>query len=206
MIMVTLYVCPLLINTTKFLVVTFALFCLYEVVVFLYFRFVKEGPGSLSKNEFRKRKEHPVVVNPQREEIRKAEIITSTVSSKNKQEDWKSLIDYQGRECSLSNRVADEVEKHEDSSLQEKMQCETKSFLEDLLSVRSEDLDESAGPVAPKVSGEAFDSVSEEASDEVEVSLLEPNEKERKSVESSAKTTKELDEFFSEFGFSNMME
>lgn len=87
--------CLLSISTGKFLLVAFVALCVYELGVFLYFRFVKGNDSSVSKNESRKRRER-VQDSP------KPKPETRTATSKRGKEprhkddmpDWEDLIDY----------------------------------------------------------------------------------------------------------------
>lgn len=87
--------CLLSISTGKFLLVAFVALCVYELGVFLYFRFVKGNDSSVSKNESRKRRER-VQDSP------KPKSETRTATSKRGKEprhkddipDWEDLIDY----------------------------------------------------------------------------------------------------------------
>lgn len=177
----------LLINTTKFLLVSFVLLCLYELVVYCYFRFVKDDGARLSKNESRKRKEMAMKPQPQAE-VRKATVVTSVYADTSKGNDWESLIGYK-RGVSTCEKMdnkeancADEGKRFNDENL---------SLLEDLMS--------------------SDDGVQESAATESIVNCVDSGLEKSDSGEDATQNVnmpsqENVRKFFSEFDFSNMVE
>lgn len=185
--------CLLLISTTKFLLFSFALLCIYELVVFLYFRFSKEGIPQLSKNESRKRREVKPIPVQEGTPLRKAEVVTSAASSSSEEADWQSLIGYQRTDANgLREGFRSDLVK---SDLQSRIKKETDACLTDLLSsATTED-------TSSVVSEERVDAIVE-ASQET----ISPKEFQEEVSSMPKKEKTDIKKAFSDFDFSNMVE
>ncbi len=170
----------LLINTTKFLLVSFLLFLLYEGGVFLYFRFVKEGKERLSKNELRKRKE----MNYKQEDpepVREATVV-APLQRTEEREGWEQLIGYQRQTV-----VSPTKDVENEGTLKQK--SETESILADLFSQEGD---------APNLPDPVSEFCPKESADEKSVEEARHDNSKENSVDD------EMQRFFSNFDFSNM--
>ena len=99
--------CLLSISTGNFLLIAFVALCIYELGVFLYFKFVKGSESQLSKNELRKRKEVSSDKPVHRQVVHSP--AKGNGSRKIDDSNWEDLIDYRKSNRPAPNAVPPEV-------------------------------------------------------------------------------------------------
>lgn len=195
----------LFVSTGKFLLIAFAVLCLYELGVFLYFKFVKGGDAHMSKNDLRKRKEIVSDKPVQRQAMRSS---TKGKGERGKGDSsWEDLIDY--RKSNRSSATASSVvypspvidayspaDTHADFSRLDKAH---RSSVEDLLgNATVSDADMTSSP-AFSVDAKSMtfgEACLQDKSANIEVP---------QSFEGKKETSSDLKNTFSEMDFSNMM-
>lgn len=196
----------LFVSTGKFLLIAFAVLCLYELGVFLYFKFVKGGDSHMSKNDLRKRKE---IVSDKPVQRQVSHPSTKGNGGRgNGDSSWEDLIDYRKSARSSSAPVSSEVypspvidayspaDTHADFSRLDKAH---RGFVEDLLgSTTVSDADVSTGPAfsVDEKSMTFGEACSQDKSANIEVP---------QSFEGKKDISSDLKNTFSEMDFSNMM-
>lgn len=186
----------------KFILVCFVALCLYELVVFLYFRFVKENSEKKTKSEMRKMREASIPHGEVRSRLSfsgKANSFRSEGKSLSLPNDWEDLIDYkQNVKSNVGNDVCNQRERVVDAFLPgdthadfSKRDEEIRRSMDELLGGGSQNVDDWAQ--APNRS-----SVVEPVGKEADVVSTEPKHE----LDASNDETKSI---LSEFDFSNMM-
>ncbi len=198
--------CLLSISTGNFLLIAFVALCIYELGVFLYFKFVKGSEEQLSKNELRKRKEAASDKPVQRQVVRSS--AKGNESRKNDDSNWEDLIDYRKSNRPTPNTAPSEVyptpvidafspaDTHADFSHLDKTH---RSSVEDLLGNASfSATDKTAGTeLSTEERSMTFgEACRQEGFEDIEVS---------QTYEGVKDSSSELKNTFSEMDFSNMM-
>lgn len=197
----------LLINTTKFLVFAFSALGLYELVIYLYFKFTEGNDAKMSKTESRKRKEMLSVlpqkeVHPKRKNKGTSSPQTSNVA------DWASLIGYQEKRdenmmesCEIRMGSGVKVGEPQDN-LYAQQQKETDRLLADLFSSKKrEDVSEFSERLGEKTD-EASDALTVNGQELMCVSTELP---EQEIEQSPSKQEEDVKKYFADYDFSNMI-
>lgn len=187
----------------KFILVCFIVFCLYELVVFLYFKFVKEDSKRRTKGEMRKMRETVVSQGQLRPHLSSSRVMSRTrledypASS----EGWEDLIGYKR---GVQNNVGKEMPNQRESVVDAfppgethadftKSDEEIRRSMDELLGNTSSQLEaKSKADCSPLKQESLFDEAVVERGNEQETS--------HDSDDSDAEKS-----FLSEFDFSNMM-
>ena len=144
--------CLLSISTGIFLLVAFAALCVYELGVFLYFRFVKGDDSGVSKNEARKRRER-VQDSP------KHTPETRTVTSKRVKEsrrkgdvpDWEDLIDYRKTNHATLSESVSGVRQHRSPVIDVFSPADTHADFSRMDELNRESVEDLLGNASPSV-------------------------------------------------------
>lgn len=209
--------CLLSISTGKFLMVALAALCLYELGVFLYFKFVKNDSSQLSKNEARKSRERVQETSAQRT----TPSLKTSAKAKKKESQaqngaaaWEDLIDYRkaGHGASQSLPSREEVRQEavvdafspEDTHVDfSRMDTMSRNAVEDLLGNASSLVVEAEPMVAAVVPPKVEPAVVEEPKVEdtkMDATPVQSSPKEEKQASDS-----DVSDAFPELDFSNML-